>query len=206
MSRLWGVGKRSQEALEAVGLRHIGDIAATPLPDLEEMFGSLGSHIHALSLGDDPRRVVAVRESKSIGSETTLEWDIQGREAIRPYVLRAADTVANRLRNENLHARGVRVKLRTTDFKLHTRQLSLDSPTQLTHDLVAGADQLLDEFDLSQPVRLVGIAAFDLAETDAGQLGLFDGEEKVRHENLDRAVDKVWDKFGRGALKRGRDI
>ena len=108
--------------------------------------------------------MIPERDAKSIGSESTLDVDIVGEAAIRPWLLRSADTVARRLRVEGLNARGVRVKLRTADFRLHTRQTVLVAATRATRPIVEAAQVLLHEFDLRAPVRLVGVAAFDLRE------------------------------------------
>ena len=209
IDRLWGVGPRTRERLEARGIATIGDVATTPLDSLEGWLGSLGAHVHALANGRDSRAVVPERDAKSIGSENTLDADIAGEAAIRPWLLRAADTVARRIRDEGLAARGVRVKLRTSDFRLHTRQALLASPTHATRPIVEAAEALLHEFDLRAPVRLVGVAAFELrdaARSEAEQLELFDAPQGAHDERLDRTLDAVRKRFGDGALTRARNL
>ncbi len=211
IDRLWGVGPRTRERLEAHGIATIGNVAATPLDTLERWLGSLGTHVHALAHGRDSRAVVPEREAKSIGSENTLDTDIAGEDAIRPWLLRAADTVARRMRDEGLAARGVRVKLRTTDFRLHTRQTLLGSATHATRPIAEAAEALLQEFDLGRPVRLVGVAAFELREAKGGegnaeQLDLFDAPRDVHDERLDRTLDAVRKRFGDQALTRARTL
>ena len=209
IDRLWGVGPRTHSRLRARGLDTIGDVAATPLADLERWLGGLGAHIHALAHGRDARAVIPEREAKSIGSENTLDTDIVGVAAIRPWLLRAADTVARRLRIEGLAARGVRVKLRTADFRLHTRQTVLARATHATRPIVEAAEALLHDFDLSAPVRLVGVAAFELQESGGGeihQLDLFDARHETHDEQLDRTLDVVHERFGEDALTRARHL
>ena len=210
VERLWGVGARTCSRLRARGLDTIGDVAATPLGDLERRFGSLGTHIHALAHGRDNRAVIPERDAKSIGSENTLDTDIVGAAAIRPWLLRAADTVARRLRAEGLTARGVRVKLRTADFRLHTRQALLGAATHATRPIVEAAEGLLHEFDSSMPVRLVGVAAFELrdddTDNDAHQLDLFAVSREQHDERLDRTLDVVHKRFGDSAITRARHL
>ena len=209
IDRLWGVGPRTRSRLKARGLDTIGDVAATPLDDLERWFGTLGAHIHVLAHGLDDRAVIPEREAKSIGSENTLDADIIGEAAIHPWLLRAADTVARRLRGEGLTARGVRVKLRTSDFQLHTRQAVLTAATHATRPIVEAAESLIREFDLSAPVRLVGVAAFELRESGGGethQLDLFDAPHREHDERLDRTLDVVHERFGEDALTRARHL
>ena len=211
IDRLWGVGPRTRERLAARGISTIGDVAATSLDTLEHWLGALGRHVHALAHGRDTREVVPEREAKSIGSENTLDTDIVGETAIRPWLLRAADTVARRMRDEGLAARGVRVKLRTSDFRLHTRQTLLGSATHATRPIVEAAEALLREFDLGRPVRLVGVAAFELREASRGggegeQLELFDAPSRSHDERLDRTIDAVRTRFGVEALTRARNL
>ena len=154
--------------------------------------------------------MIPERDAKSIGSENTLDTDVVGEAAIRPWLLRAADTVARRLRAEGLEARGVRVKLRTADFRLHTRQTILGAATHATRPIVEAAEALLHEFDLRAPVRLVGVAAFDLHEggdaDEARQLDLFDVPREEHDERLDRTLDVVHERFGEAALTRARHL
>ena len=212
IDRLWGVGPRTRKRLEARGVATIGEVAATPLDALERWLGaSLGAHVHALAEGRDARAVVPEREAKSIGSENTLDTDVVGEAAILPWLHRAADTVARRVRDEGLAARGVRVKLRTSDFRLHTRQTLLARATHATRTIVEAAEALLREFDLGAPVRLVGVAAFELREGDAGageaeQLDLFDAPREEHDERLDRTLDAVRKRFGERALTRARNL
>ena len=209
IDRLWGVGPRTCLRLRARGIDTIGDVATTPLDTLERWFGSVGAHIHALAHGRDERSVVPERETKSIGSENTLDSDIVGEDAIRPWLLRAVDTVARRLRGEGLVAQGVRVKLRTHDFRLHTRQTTLAKATRATRPIAEAAESLLREFDLGLPVRLVGCAVFELHEGDGGridQLDLFEAPHTEHDERLDRTLDEVHERFGERALTRARHL
>ncbi len=210
IDRLWGVGPRTRSRLRARGLDTIGDVAATPLAELERWFGSLGAHVRALAHGRDDRAVIPERDAKSIGSENTLDTDIVGEAAIRPWLLRAADTVARRLRAEGLTTRGVRVKLRTSDFRLHTRQTVLARTTHATRPIVEAAEGLLHEFDSGAPVRLVGVAALELCDDDDGgedhQLDLFDAPREEHDERLDRTLDVVHKRFGEDALTRARHL
>ena len=211
IDRLWGVGPRTRERLVAHGVHTIGDVAATPFDMLERWLGaSLAAHVHTLAHGRDERPVVPEPETKSIGSENTLDADVVGEAAIRPWLLRAADTAARRLRGERLAARGVRVKLRTADFRLHTRQAILKNATYATRLIVEAAEALLREFDMSAPVRLVGVAVFDLQEERGGeegeQLDLFDAPRKAQDARLDRTLDAVRKRFGANALTRARHL
>jgi DNA polymerase-4 len=204
IKRLWGVGPKGQERLHELGLETIGDVARTSVDFLERKLGSLGPHIHALAHARDVRDVIPDRDARSIGAERTLDEDIVGEQAIVPHLRYSADRVSRRLRKHSLLAGGVRVKLKTDKFKLHTRQGPLRPPTDAYDGLLAGAVDLLEQFDLRQPMRLVGLAAFDLIGPDGRpQQELFADARRERSRRLDRALDAVHERFGDDAILRG---
>ncbi len=206
VSRLWGVGPRMYEQLDKVGLRLIGDVARSPLVAMVEQFGENGRRIHQLALGVDPREVVPLRDAKSIGAEYTLERDVKGAEAICPHLHRAAARVARQLRREGLMASGIRVKLKTSGFKLMTRQAALAPPTDSERDLENAATKLLEQFDLAVPMRLVGIAGFNLVEAGQPVQGdLFGSETRKKVRRLDKTLDELKGRFGEDAVRWGRD-
>lgn len=207
--RLWGVGPKTEERLHAAGFTTIGQIAATDELALQRRLGNLGPHLRRLAHAEDPRRVVGRRRAKSIGSERTLSSDISERSAIEEHLRQSAESVGRRLRSKDLLARGVRVKLKTSSFQLHTRQTTLSRPTDVGKELYEQATPLLDQFPFDEPFRLVGLAAYDIVRPgDPLQMDLF-GAPQGDRRRLEAAVDAVRDRFGDGAVSRaellGRD-
>ena len=99
------------------------------------------------------------------------------------------------------------MKLKTAKFRLHTRQTALPRATDSAPDLFAAAVPLLAHFDLDEPIRLVGLAAYDLGDgAKAAQEDLFAGPERRRQASLDRTLDQVRAKFGAGAVRRASDL
>jgi len=207
VSRLWGVGQKTRSLLEAAGLNTIGDVAASREKDLVASFGELGSHIYALAWARDEREVVPERDAKSIGAEYTLEKDVRGAAEILPHLRRSAARVARHLRAEGLLAGGVRVKLKTSGFRLLTRQAPLAPPTDSERELLSGAQSLLEEFDLSIPMRLVGMAAFNLQQAGQRpiQADLFGTEARDKVRELDRTLDRLRERFGQDAVRWAGD-
>ena len=200
----WGVGKKTAPRLEALGYRVIGDIAGTDVRLLRRQLGSVGSRIHDLAHGSDPRSVKRARAAKSIGSTRTLRADVSRREDIEPHLRRAADRIARRARSKSHVAGGVRVVLKTSRFDLLTRQRTLGKRVDLASEFFAVGRRLLDEFDHPGPFRLVGMAAFDLDwRRGTRQLDLF---EDGQRRSLETTIDDVVSRFGRGAVVRARDL
>src|SRR5262245_6255222 len=75
ISRLWGVGPKTEQRLKPMGLHTIGQMAAIPRDELIRRLGSLGEHLYQLSHGLDDRPVISNWEPKSISNETTFEED-----------------------------------------------------------------------------------------------------------------------------------
>lgn len=205
--RLWGVGPKSAEALERLGLHTIGDVARASLALLAAELGAQGAHVQALAVGDDPREVIPDQEAKSIGHEETLELDVVGPEQVKPLLLRAADRVAERLRANAVMAGGLRVKLKGASFKLSTRQRRLAEPTSSAKPLYEAALALLDEFPWDEPLRLVGLAAYDLARGVLPVQGdLFTQADTRKQAGLDRTLDSLRARFGDDAVKRASEL
>ncbi len=204
VARLWGAGAKTQQRLIALGFATIGDIAAASPEYLDEQLGGVGRRFYALAHGEDPREVAVSRRSKSMGSDRTLARDVHRRADIVLYLHHAADDVARRLRRRGYVASGVRVKLKTADFRLLTRQRRLQRATDVAATLHAQAVALLDEFDHSGPFRLVGLAAYDLERiAPDAQLDIFtDG----RRRRLETTLDSLTARFGRDAVQRASGL
>jgi len=207
ISRLWGVGPKAEEALTRHGLRTIGDIARRELRWMEERFGASGAHLWALAHGQDDRPVVPDREAKSIGAEDTFEEDLHGLEALKPHVHAQALRVGRRLRKAEVRTRVVQLKIKYGDFELVTRRRTLEQPTDDGQTLYRAALLLFDRIDLSRPIRLTGISAQDLGEsqpTPPAQLGLFEAvaapAPPPRSDRLNAALDRIAARFGTAAV------
>lgn len=205
VSRLWGAGAKTQQRLIALGFNTIGDIAAVDSEYLDEQLGGVGRRFHALAHGEDPREVAVSRRSKSIGSDRTLARDVHRRADIVLHLHHSADDVGRRLRRRGYVAAGVRVKLKTADFRLLTRQRRLTRSTDVAATLHAAALALLDEFDDPGPFRLVGLAAYDLVRViDDAQLDIF--ADGARQRRLEAAIDSLTVRFGRDTVRRASGL
>ncbi len=207
VSSLWGAGPKTTERLRALGFDTIGQVASAAPAALERTLGALGRRFHSLANGVDPREVVGSRRAHSVGSERTLNVDVVARADIEAHLRLAADAVAQRLRRSQRRARGVRVKLKTTDFRLLTRQALLSEATDVAAVLLARATTLLDEISDGGPFRLVGLAAYDLDAVSraAPQLDLLP-EAGDRERRLETAIDALVGRFGTGVVQRAGDL
>jgi DNA polymerase-4 len=205
VSRLWGAGPKTVPRLQRIGLNTIGDVRRADPHWLHRQLGSMGTHFQSLARAEDPRKVARRRVARSMGSDRTLLKDVSSLQDIAHYLRRSADRIGRRLRDKGYLARGVRVKLKTNNFKLHSRQLLLPDTTDSADQLYRHALSLLNQFSHTRPYRLVGLAAYDLVrEGDPIQLNLFDESAKPRA--LEKTTDDVLRKFGSGAVFRAADL
>ena len=202
VSRLWGVGRVTEQALRALGIATVGALARFPEQVLVERFGSQGAHMRALARGDDPRPVVPDEEAKSIGAEDTFERDLAGEEALLPQLLDQCVRVARRLREAGLRARTLTLKVKYADFEQVTRRTTLGAGTDDAAEVYRAIREDLSRADLSRPVRLTGVTASGFDDGPA-QLGLFGAAEPAdgRRAALNAAIDALADRFGEGAVK-----
>jgi DNA polymerase-4 len=207
VANLWGAGPKTTERLRALGFETIGQVAGAAPAQLERLLGNLGRRFFSLANGVDPREVVGSRRASSVGSERTLNVDVRARADIEAHLRLSADTIAKRLRRSKRRARGVRVKLKTTDFRLLTRQCMLAEATDVAAVLFAQAAALLGEFQEPGPFRLVGLAAYELEESDAhgSQLDLLPAPGN-RARRLEAALDALVGRFGSGVVQRAGDL
>jgi DNA polymerase-4 len=201
VSALWGVGKRTAEQLDRVGLETVADVAATPLPRLRRVLGvALAEHLHALAQGLDNRPVVPSTREKSIGAEETFEVDHFDRELLRRELLRLSERSAATLRQRGLRGRTVSIKVRFSDFTTITRSKTLRVPTDVTREVYQTASALLDEQVPPGAVRLIGVRIEQLVEGDDGEQLMFDAPERGWRD-AEQAADQARTRFGRAAVK-----
>jgi DNA polymerase IV len=203
ISRLWGVGPKTEERLHEIGLRTIGNLRDMPRQKLVRALGSLGEHLHELSFGRDERPVAPKWEAKSVSAETTFDEDTADRVYLVKTIRELAARVGRRLRRDGQHAACVTLKLRYANFETHTKQTTMNRAIQTDEEIARLAISLFAEFPLDRKVRLVGVGTADLTRdgVEPTQLDLF-GEPKKR-ETLQQTLDQIRDRFGEDSLRRG---
>jgi DNA polymerase-4 len=204
LKRLWSIGPKAEEELNALGLMSVADLQDYPLEALKARFGGHALHLRELSLGVDERPVVPEHEAKSIGRETTFGEDSRDPDLLRATLAGLCEDVARRLRRHSFRAAQVSLKFRWTGFDTVTRQQKLDPPSRHGPDLFATALPLMQRLLAAdrRAVRLIGIqCAKLLGEGELLQEGLFT-RGSDRKDRLDSALDRINGRFGGDSLKR----
>jgi len=207
VSKIWGVGKAMQRKLEANGITMIADLQTADERDLMARYGQMGLRLARLSRGEDTREVKPVREAKSISAETTFNEDIADYETLEAILWRLSDKVAGRCKASDLAGHTVTLKLKSSDFKTRTRNMTLSDPTQLADVIFRAGQKLLKPETQGTSYRLIGIGVANLITATGGlQVGDMLDPDANRRAAAERAVDKVREKFGKQMIDKGRGI
>jgi len=202
ISRLWGVGQKTEAALKQMDIETIGQIAHMPEQDLSRRFGKWGSALWRLANGIDTRSVKPWETQKSISQETTFDEDTGDEEAIHKTLLGLAESLSRLMRKSKLKGRTVTLKIRLEDFSTFTRSKTLSDFVDSTQILKGVAIGLYKKFNKkNMKVRLLGIGVSQLNSVSGEQLGLFEQEAPL-DAKMTKLLDSLQDKYGEGAVKR----
>jgi len=217
VSKIWGVGKVTEQALQSYAILTIAQLRQTPLQKLRAIVGNYAPTLLQLACGIDESEVQPTRQAKSLSSEQTFAADVQDQEILLNALLNQVEEVAQRLRAAHLRAKTVTVKLRYGDFRTITRSNTFGTATNTTAALWQAASTIFQKWQTesagpatasasaeTSPLRLIGFAASGLVKEDTGQQLLFPDPKEEKEKRLDEAVDKIKNRFGEDALRRGQ--
>jgi DNA polymerase-4 len=203
---IWGVGPKTAESLDRLGLHTVADIANTPRSTLIRALGdATGESLYELAWGRDYRDVIPDEPEKSIGNEETFARDIDSPEEILREFLRMTEKSTARLRERNLFAKTISIKIKFADFTSITRSktvpLAIDG-TQEVYEIVKKLYLALR--NEGARIRLVGVSLGNLTEASPVQLEF--GAREKGWRDADTAIDKAKARFGRESVRPGRLI
>lgn len=202
-AKLPGVGKKTGEALKEMGINTIGQLASLHIETVKRRFGSFGVMLQQHANGIDERKVAMPGEPKSISQQITFARDTSERHFLEANLHRLCQEVGQELRRQDKRAECVAIKLRYADFKTITRQVSLKEASNANQVISTKASELLDTAlrQRRTPLRLIGVRVSNLVGQER-QLSLFDSETE-RLVRLDKALDRIRQKYGSKAIKLG---
>lgn len=170
VSRISGVGKKTTEILEKVGVKTIGDLASFPAGRIVELFGKWGIRLWEIANGIDESPVITSYDIKSISNETTFEEDVADRSIVIETLGKLARDVHARATQDGFLWRTVGIKLRFEDFSTFTRAKSRNDYTQSLDVVRNSVRSLFSEFEKDpRKIRLVGVRVSNLRRTDSSQ-------------------------------------
>jgi DNA polymerase-4 len=203
---MWGVGPKTAEVLERLGLRTIEDIAKLPRTTLIRALGEAnGASLYELAWGRDYRDVTPEEPDRSISAAETFAQDLDNPEEILTEFLRLTERATARLRDRDLFAKTISIKVRFADFSTINRSKTLPLPIDSTHDVYDVVKGLYQALRIERArLRLVGVSLENLSEGAPHQMML--GEREVGWRQAEGAVDQARVRFGKGSVRPARLI
>ncbi|NNE06738.1 MAG: DNA polymerase IV [Xanthomonadales bacterium] len=197
ISRLWGIGRKTEPRLRAVGILTIGQLRRCDAQSLRGVLGNRTGHFQKLAAGLDDREVAAMTGERSISHEMTFDVDVRKATELFSELQRLTEAVMRRTRRQHLAARTIHVKIRDHRFRTHTRSRTLRAATSSSQSAFRMAKALLNRWlgeHANTPVRLLGMGVSGLQEPD------------VDPSPLDVTVDGIAERYGDAAITRGRAL
>lgn len=203
-----GVGRQFAAALAQLGVKTCGDVLRGSEEFWTRRFGKAGTALWERAQGIDPREVVPWTPPKSESAEVTLDRDTRDLGILRSWLLRHAERVGASLRRHGLAGRTITLKIKYTDFRQITRQVTLPHRVNSTETIFETACAILEGLELADRVRLIGVGVSGFEAGGPSQLSLMPEKKPVQDEQrrgrLDKAVDALRSRYGRDAVVRGR--
>ena len=203
---MWGVGPKTAEVLERLGLRTIEDIAKLPRTTLIRALGEAnGASLYELAWGRDYRDVTPEEPDRSISAAETFAQDLDNPEEILTEFLRLTERATARLRDRDLFAKTISIKVRFADFSTINRSKTLPLPIDSTHDVYDVVKGLYLALRIERArLRLVGVSLENLSKGAPHQMML--GEREVGWRQAEGAIDQARARFGKGSVRPARLI
>lgn len=204
VSDLFFVGKATAKKLFTLGIRTIGELAASDPYLLKLHLNKHGEVIWGFANGIDVSVVEQTPPpNKGYGNSTTIPFDVTDGGTAKMVLLALAETVGTRLRKDGVRAEIVAVGIKDQELKYASHQMILGTPTNITQELHLASCRLFDELWNGNPIRHLGIHTGRISTgTGSRQMKLFDHTNYEKLERLDAAVDRIRGRYGMDAVKR----
>lgn len=204
VGELFFVGHASVSKLHKLGIYTIGDLAQTQESILVSHMKKHGKVIRDFANGLDVSVVEPLPPAnKGYGNSTTIAFDVCDSATAGLVLLSLSETVAARLRKDQVKVGVVSVSIKYYDLSCESHQMVLKQDTDITNEIYTASRQLFDELWNGTPIRHLGIHTSRVSEADnTRQLSLFDKVDYEKLAKLDQAVDNIRKRYGADAIMR----
>lgn len=205
VSELFFVGRATTKKLFALGIKTIGELANTDPALLRPILKKHGDVVWAFANGIDFGTVEPTAPAqKGYGNSTTISVDVSDARHAKLVLLALTETVAARLRKDEVKAQVIAIGIKSKDLSYASHQMVLNDSTNITSEIYRYACRLFDQlWDKRTPIRHLGIHTSRIKHGfDVRQMILFDNTDYVRLEKLDATIDSIRGKYGIDSVKR----
>ena len=164
VGKIPGVGKVTQQKMQALGWHTVGALATAERAELVFHFGRWGHRLYDLARGHDERPVEAQHTRQQISTEITLPQD-ETLSRIGRHLPALAAELAAQMQRRHYHGSCVTLKLKNTDFQIRTRSQTFSTPLADAAALLQAAQQLLTRISTHDAAyRLIGLGISHLSD------------------------------------------
>ena len=174
ISKVYGIGPKSAKRLNNIGIYKIKDLMNLSEEFLVSFFGTHGTEIFKRIRGIDDRQVEVNSIRKSIGTETTFIETTDDVEILKDYLSRFSKELVESLESKNMQAKTITLKLKDVKFKTNTKGITLSNYVYDFEDIYSTSIMLLEQSELIEEIRLIGLSLSNLYTKTIEQLSLFD--------------------------------
>ena len=208
VSIIFGIGKTTVSKLNKVGVKTCKDLQSKPINEIKPILGQSCQKIINLSLGKDERKVKVNPPSKSLSVETTFLKDTSDSKEISDHLHLLCEKLSDRLKKSKLYANTIILKLKLSNHKIRTRNITLSEPIQLAHRIFKASERLLfKELQSGEKYRLIGVGVSSIKDNLGRKENFhFLDQEDLRKTKLENAFDVIKIKMGPKALVLGRHV
>lgn len=208
VGELFMVGRATAHKLQKINISTIGQLASADPNHMKALLKSPGIAVWEFANGIDEAPVTLNRDiiQKGVGNSTTISHDVTDRTEALMILLALTERVSMRLRRLGCMASLVAVSIKTNGFVRYSHQLKLPESINTTTEIYEYIRLLFDQSWKGEPIRHLGVHVSDFQESDVRQCSLFDRADTERLQALDKAVDRIRDKYGTRSIIRGRFV
>jgi len=205
LAKLWGLGKKTLERLERLGIRDVLTLRSIPLPVLRGTFGqSGGEFLYKVCRGQDPGLYDSITSNHSLSNETTYEDDVDDPRVLEETLFGLSHGLMFRLLSEQGESRTLGLKLRNASFETINVQKTIVHPFQsIEETFEMGKKLLYQRWDKRTPIRLIGLGYQDVQPIGARQQDLFNGSDE-RRAAVEKAVLGLQAKYDPSVIRKAR--
>ena len=207
IKKIWGAGPVLQRKLQSDGIQTFADLRRRDLKVLIKRYGTMGNRLWHLARGIDHRSITTREPVKTISKEITFFEDTSDTDLLDGHLWRLAEKVSDRCKARNYAGKTVNLKVKKADFKLLTRSITLNEPTQMTDRIYTNVRQMLNSIIDNAPFRLVGVGISHLTKPeDADQFMDLLEQDAAKRAKAERVTDTIRKRFGKDSILKGRSL
>lgn len=205
-----GVGESTSKKLATLKILTIGDLANSNEGLLRQELGKNGLRLRLRANGEDDRKVDpnAIYDTKSVGNSTTLPIDETEIDVLEDTFQKLASKVAERLDAKKLSGSTISIQIRDANWHNHSRSKTFLNPIYNKEDIHEEALKLFHKAWDGEPIRLLGVTVSNVFDRkhSVEQLSIFNFEQYAKQEPIIELIDKIEQKFGKGAIQKGMEL